>query len=426
MLTGTGTVVRITPDEVHLSDPDNYEIINCVGTKFAKSSPFYDSFGIGYSTFSSGPNDIHRIRRGMLNPFFSRQTVLSLESIVHSKADKLINLLNTKLPKHQAVDLHHAFRAISVDVITDYAFGHCYNLLDTEDLGLDFFAMVQGIGPTMWIFQQWPSLRTFALSLPSALVKAMSKPLKQVLNLQAHCLKQVLTVKADMGAGRKSERQSIFEVLLSPQHEGYVVPTPDQIKDEAYSILAAAADTTGNAMTVAAYHVVKNPDMYKKLTAELKAAFPSPDVPLDYLVLEKLPYLTGVVKEGLRLAREVPKPGVTFNGYTVPAGYFVSMSSWIMHQREDYFPDSSKFDPERWFDPKEVRHMDKAFVPFSKGTRGCVGINLAYCELYVTLGTLFRKFKNLKGNELTAEDLVYLDYFSSYHPISATKFHVTA
>jgi cytochrome P450 len=50
------------------------------------------------------------------------------------------------------------------------------------------------------------------------------------------------------------------------------------------------------------------------------------------------------------------------------------MSSWILHQREDYFPDSSKFEPERWLDPKEVRHMDKAFVPFSKGTRGCVGI----------------------------------------------------
>lgn len=70
-----------------------------------------------------------------------------------------------------------------------------------------------------------------------------------------------------------------------------MVPTPDQIKDEAYSVLVAAADTTGNAMTVAAYNVVKNPDIYRTLVAELKAAFPNEADTLEYLKLEKLPYL---------------------------------------------------------------------------------------------------------------------------------------
>jgi cytochrome P450 len=55
-----------------------------------------------------------------------------------------------------------------------------------------------------------------------------------------------------------------------------------------------------------------------------------------------------------------------------------------------------------------------------------IGNRLAYCEIYVTLGTLFRRFENMKSNHLTAEDLVLDDYFSSYHPISATKFHVTS
>jgi len=94
-----------------------------------------------------------------------------------------------------------------------------------------------------------------------------------------------------MDAGRKGEKPSIFEVLLTPGGEEYVIPTPDQIKDEAYSILAAAADTTGNAMTVAAYHVVSNPELYTKLRAELVAAFPDPNAPLEFQKLEKLPYL---------------------------------------------------------------------------------------------------------------------------------------
>ena len=93
-----------------------------------------------------------------------------------------------------------------------------------------------------------------------------------------------------MDAGDKIERSSIFEALLTPA-DGYVVPTPDQIKDEAYSVLVAAADTTGNAMTVAAYNVVKHPDIYRTLVAELKDAFPDEADALEYIKLEKLPYL---------------------------------------------------------------------------------------------------------------------------------------
>lgn len=89
-------------------------------------------------------------------------------------------------------------------------------------------------------------------------------------------------------------RRTIFHQLLTPNvTEGYVVPTVDQIKDEAYSITAAAADTTGNAMTIGAYHVISNQDMYKKLTAELTEAFPKDTVKLDFVTLERLPYLVG-------------------------------------------------------------------------------------------------------------------------------------
>ncbi|OCK72811.1 cytochrome P450, partial [Lepidopterella palustris CBS 459.81] len=70
----------------------------------------------------------------------------------------------------------------------------------------------------------------------------------------------------------------------------------------------------------------------------------------------------------------------------------VSMSSWVLHQDETCFPNPTKFEPERWLDSDsdQLKRMEKAFVPFGKGTRGCVGMPLAYCELYVTLGTLFR------------------------------------
>jgi cytochrome P450 len=56
-------------------------------------------------------------------------------------------------------------------------------------------------------------------------------------------------------------------------------------------MLSAAADTTGNAMTVALYEVVTNDTIYSKLAAELNAAFPDASAKLEFIQLEKLPYL---------------------------------------------------------------------------------------------------------------------------------------
>jgi cytochrome P450 len=140
--------------------------------------------GIGYSTVSAMSNETHRVRRGRLNPFFSRKMVLELEGIVHTKAEKLCALVADKFKKNEEVDIHHGFRAVSVDIISDYAFGECYDLLDRPDLGMEFFFMVQGLGPMMWTFMQWPGLQKFMMSLPPAVSKATSPPMKQLLGLQ--------------------------------------------------------------------------------------------------------------------------------------------------------------------------------------------------------------------------------------------------
>lgn len=180
---GKGPVVRITPDEIHLSDPANYETIYHVGSKYAKYPRFYNAFSLKYSSFTTCPNDVHKLRRGPLNQFFSRKMVLELEEVVQSKAQKLCNLVTQKLSVGQTVDLHHAFRAVSIDVITEYGFNKCYDLLDKPDLGRHFFLMVRGIGPSLWVYQQWPQLQ-IANNLPPSVLKKMSPELAQVLTLQ--------------------------------------------------------------------------------------------------------------------------------------------------------------------------------------------------------------------------------------------------
>ena len=179
----SGPVIRITPDEVHLSDPENYEILHSVGTKYAKPASYYGALGAGYSTFVAGPPEIHRPRRAKLDPYFSRQKVISLEHLVQSRAAKLLQIITSRFAEDREVDLYHAFRSVSVDVISDYAFGESYELLEREDLGKEYFDNLAGLGPSWWVFQQWPAVQTFALSLPVGVSKAMNKSLNQILTL---------------------------------------------------------------------------------------------------------------------------------------------------------------------------------------------------------------------------------------------------
>jgi cytochrome P450 len=65
------------------------------------------------------------------------------------------------------------------------------------------------------------------------------------------------------------------------------------------------------------------------------------------------------------------------------------MTSVLIHHDESIFPDSHEFRPERWI---ENPRLDRYLVSFSKGSRQCLGINLAYAEMYLCLSTLFLYF----------------------------------
>jgi hypothetical protein len=104
----------------------------------------------------------------------------------------------------------------------------------------------------------------------------------------------ILRVKEAVERGDKVSRKTVFHQLLRPHAaEGYRVPTIEELNDDAYVFVVAAADTTGNAMTIAAYNVVSNPEKYERLTAELREQFLDPEAKMHFVTLEKLPYLVG-------------------------------------------------------------------------------------------------------------------------------------
>jgi len=50
------------------------------------------------------------------------------------------------------------------------------------------------------------------------------------------------------------------------------------------------------------------------------------------------------------------------------------MTNYWMHMDPDVFPNPHVFDPTRWMcEPAKLKVMYRYFVPFSKGSRACIG-----------------------------------------------------
>jgi len=62
---------------------------------------------------------------------------------------------------------------------------------------------------------------------------------------------------------------------------------------------------------------------------------------------------------------------------------------------EETFPQFMEFSPERWLSESEdtsISEISRSFIPFGRGSRMCIGLNLAHAELYLILGSRFRRF----------------------------------
>jgi Cytochrome P450 len=69
------------------------------------------------------------------------------------------------------------------------------------------------------------------------------------------------------------------------------------------------------------------------------------------------------------------------------------MQSYKTHRDPDIFPDPEGFKPSQWFPENVTQEMNELFMPFSKGTRVCLGVNLASMKLKVTTAALLSRYR---------------------------------
>jgi len=277
--------------------------------------------------------------------------------------------------------------------------------------------------PMIWVFKHFPLIKTLLLGVPESFASVLRPSTKGILDQRKQMGAQIDEILKDPTSLQNVDHETIYHHFLTPQPDNPRLPpiTRQWLLDEGIYMRFAGSDTVGNTCTVAAYHILSNKRVYDTLTAALKLAWPDKDVPVRYETLEKLPYLTAVIKESLRMAHGVvtPLPRIVgpvdseISGVLIPAGTVVSMGATILHRNPEIFPNPTAFDPSRWLQ-ENCSELEKYLVSFSKGPRSCLGINLAWCELYLILGTVFRKL-DLVPDNASMENISFREYFVPIH-----------
>jgi len=419
-----GNVVRVAPNELHFSDPDTYGELYHPNRRWRKEEKMYGESMNGTSTWNCLDHAAAKGRREILLGHFSRKSVIELQYLVQDRMDVLCTAISHQFAAGKSSDFTHAFKCFSLDTITSVSFAKPMNATDAPDFKSPMVLAMDESLNFLQMFVFFPTLRKLSCYMPPATLATLNKALKGYVVLREILTQQIKDVLADPSVLTEAPHPIIYHSLLDSKAPNGASTSNlefNDLNEEAFILVFAGTDTASAAITTGVIHAIENKCVYKTLKEELTTAWPNLDEKPAYQQLEKLPYLAAVVKESLRMShgvvtppyRIVPPEGATISGHAVPGGAIVGMSACLVHWNESVFVEARNFQPERWLG-SDAAEIEPYLVAFSKGARACVGINLGYCELYLALANIFRRF-DMELDGVSAADLRWVDFYLPMH-----------
>ncbi|KEF58564.1 uncharacterized protein A1O9_06490 [Exophiala aquamarina CBS 119918] len=296
-----GPIVRIGPNELHILDASFYDTLYNMSNRFDKYDYFYSMLGNPEATFSTISANLHRIRRQSLTPFFTVKAVQKFHSQLQGLSDRLIERMLGCKAARKPVPLFLAYRCLTADLISEYIFGRQLGLLNREDFGKAFYASWRSLWDLSPVIRQFPWMMTVMLGLPRWVTAVASPKALEVLDMQAQIDQWTLeAVNNEVKAKDRAGMRTILAALATSDSLPPEEKTLHRLSIDANSLLAAGFETTGAVLTHMTYVILADRERQRKLVKELHEAIPDPkDIP-TWQSLEKLPYLTAVIKESLR------------------------------------------------------------------------------------------------------------------------------
>jgi len=182
----------------------------------------------------------------------------------------------------------------------------------------------------------------------------------------------------------------VLTLLMSARDEVGETMTDQELRDSIMAFIIAA-QSLSLSLTWAFYWIHHLPEIQYKLRRELESLGNE----FNPQNICQLPYLNAICQETLRIYSSNPtfsrklKAPLEIMGYHFEAGTILMLSDHLTHHREDLYPESKCFKPERFLERKFSRYE---YFPFG-GHRGCMGMAFAQMQMKLVIATILSHFQ---------------------------------
>lgn len=408
-----GDAVRVGPTHVSFATTAAIKDIYGHGSPATKST-FYDAFNSTHLNVSdSRDRKIHSIKRRRFAQTFAQKSVVELENLMKSDLRNMIKYIDDRLigpAKSQVIDMKFVTLAILFDSNFAALFSQRPRFLERDTL----VAPAEMITGEKYEANLYDGLLQSAYAVVMTgwgaesmkLVKSLTwwhqgwKAGGHVRDIAIHLLRKRLAQESERLKSNKNPPNDLVSTLLWDKDSNALGLEFGEILSESVNLIGAT-ENTEVALTNTVYFLARYPDAAKKVREEVETALEGSQVDLPpYNAIKDLPYLRACIDESLRLRpsleaglpRIIPKGGLSVSGHWLEEGTTVSVSTRTVHRDPAIFGENPEsFIPERWLRPDSA-DMQRGYLAFTQGGRGCIGRNIALFEMQLIIATLFWRY----------------------------------
>lgn len=199
------------------------------------------------------------------------------------------------------------------------------------------------------------------------------------------------------GAEGKGEAEDLLSLLAAATSTQDAEFDATELREQVLIFLLAGHETTATSLSFSLHLLARHPELQDRARAEIAEVLG--DRTPGAADLDRLPYLTQVLKEAMRLYPAAPVIGrrsvaaAEVDGHTIPAGADVILAPWVTHRHPRYWPDPERFDPDRFTPEAEAERPRYAWFPFGGGPRACIGQHFSMLESVIALAMILREYE---------------------------------
>ncbi|CAB3223907.1 unnamed protein product [Arctia plantaginis] len=205
--------------------------------------------------------------------------------------------------------------------------------------------------------------------------------------------------QADLNKTVNNEKHNriMLDILLDKVNKGNI--DEKRVRDDVNTFLFESFDTTATTLIFMIVRLANESAIQKLIHEELETIFDNTDRDLTIEDLSKMKYLECCIKESLRLYPSVPfisryiTEDLTIAGYIIPKNTYYNIHIYDLHHDPDLYSDPEKFIPERFLPENSVKRHPYAYIPFSAGSRNCLGQKFAMMAMKTVLAGILRKYR---------------------------------